>query len=282
MAVNENHRKTGFPIGAKRDEVGALVTTASAERSRLDSLWTVQANRLLEFGFDKELGYPSPQAYLDSLPRFLPKLPEFRDKFGDVPTLIDPRISWQRLLEIVGVPQALVGQPITDWPGNRFTSPDLPYAIYAETRNRDQLRKIIIDDYDNYTKNLGHDELSPEIVEFIRTNVHDTEFAESIPVIRKYLRPDERGATVLEGIYYYLLHPEVLDDKPGDRGNHLLMVGSQELSQPVDGGNVWELRVYLGKHMVFYNYDGRIGLVDNDDSAEDHANSLSRPLIVAR
>lgn len=239
----------------------------------LDDAWNKQVKILLELGVDKALGYETPEDYVATLPKFSPKSAEFGDRFNETPILIDPRLSWQDLLKLAGIPYGLSRDEINDWPGNNFSTPDAPYSIYAETRNAKQLREVVDEKLVGAEEAQEGDYPTPAEFRRIRELMRDSSGATSVPIIRKYLRPDERGSTAIESIFYLLYHPDFFENGYPQ----LLMVGSQELEIPRDPNS--EVRLYLGRYAAF---DGKVSLVDNHDPAANSANPESVALVVAR
>lgn len=209
---------------------------AGQDRLDLDTAWTQQTTRFISLGFNKEFNL-SPQDYVDSLPKFSPKPPGLESRF-DTPLLIEPRIPLERLLEMCGIKLLIANEEsgIRDLPGSGFTIPDKPYVVWV--------------------------------------GIKDSDAKKSIVEMRKNLRTDERGATVLEVIHFYLNNPKILDENPNFvvKQTHLVMLGSQELD-PVHNQ---ELSLYLGTYI-----GGNVFVTDNGDPATA-PNVLSRPLVVQR
>jgi hypothetical protein len=234
----------------------------------LEEVWQVQATRLVEVGVHEELGL-THEEYLATLPKFEAKPVEFEGKF-DIPILIDPRVSLRQLLKLTGVSSSEVAlNNLHDWSGNHFPQPDEPYTAWADVRE--------VDIQEPLPEELENADWSPEWHQNILKFIEEQRNASAIPVIRKRLKEDERGATALEGLYYYLYNPDIFNQDAIGRDIHILMVGSETLDPRVLDSEDRELRLFLGRYI-----NAQIWMDNNGDPANTHTDPDSRALIVGK
>lgn len=233
----------------------------------LEEAWGIQTARLLELGFDKIRGFETPGAYLATLPKFSPKPPDSEGRFY-IPVLIDPRVSLRQLTELAEV-NFHRSVDVRDWRGSGFQTPHEPYAIWAGVKD--------IDYEDPLPEKLANAETTPELQQEIAEFLNEQRYATTIPVVRKRLRQDERGAVAMEGVFYYLYNPEIFKTDLIGRNAKILMVGSESLDPRVSEHQERELRLFLGIHT-----NAEVCLANNGDSAIGHTDPSSRALVVAR
>lgn len=233
----------------------------------LEQAWKIQTARLIELGFDKVLGFAKPEDYLATLHKFSPKPPEFEGRF-DIPVLIDPRISLAQLAQLAGI-NFHRSVEVHDWPGNVFQAPNEPYTIWVGIKDVDYEEEL--------PERLANAESSPEVHQEILKFLDEQENATTIPVVRKRLREDERGAVAMEGVFYYLYNPEIFKTDLIGRNANILMVGSESLDPRVSDDRERELRLFLG---IYTNAE--VCLSNNGDSATGHIDYSSRALVVGR
>ncbi|HSX40044.1 MAG TPA: hypothetical protein VLF68_00335 [Candidatus Saccharimonadales bacterium] len=146
---------------------------AAMQELDLRAEWQRQAERYVESAFHAELGL-SEEDYLASLPKFAEQPENFRNRF-DTPVLVETRINSARQAELAGLGFYLGGLSVADWKDSQgYKTPDAPYATWMQDGK----------------KNLGR----------------------SVRDVRATLGPDERGATLADGIALYITHPEILKD----------------------------------------------------------------------
>lgn len=94
------------------------------EWRRQSRMW---ANRVA-----RELGFPTNEAYIKTLPEFGPKPRSFKDIHGitAIPILVDPRIALSELLGIVGISSFFDPKEIKDWTEEGFETHKEPYATW--------------------------------------------------------------------------------------------------------------------------------------------------------
>ncbi len=178
-----------------------------------------QAERLISLGFHTALGYSSPQDYLASLPQFAPKSDAFAALGLNKPLLVEARLplksqclliksfvgprflgfSRSNRLGLHEIDFSQISPDVKEWvedPANRiwfadnsivrdweddprgFRTPQEPYTVWLQDGERD-------------------------------TN-NNTIMIRSFEEIRQSMSEAERGGTLLEGVAYYIQHPEIL------------------------------------------------------------------------
>ncbi len=231
----------------------------------LDQAWGIQAASLTELGFDKLLGFATPEDYLATLPKFSPKPPEFEGRF-DIPLLVDPRVSLTQLAQLAGV-NFHSSVDVRDWRGSKFITPNEPYTVWAGVKDVDYEEPL--------PEGLANAKWSREIQQEILRFADDQINATTIPVIRKRLKENERGAVAIEGVFYYLYNPEIFKTDLIGRNVNILVVGSESLDPRVADHRERELRLFLGIHT-----NAEVCLANNGDSAIGHTDPSSRALVV--
>lgn len=150
------------------------ISDEEIDRAKLSLEWQRQARRYVKLGFHTELGL-SPEDYLASLPKFEPQPESFRGRF-DIPVLVETRIALFRQAELARLAYYLGGLNVRDWESDPsgYKTPDSPYTTWMQ---------------DGKT-NLGR----------------------SVRAVRRTLEPDERGATVHDGVALWIVTPDLLND----------------------------------------------------------------------
>ncbi len=142
----------------------------------LDKEWQRQAEGLAQL-FAKPLG-KSTQEYIEGLPRFPQKLPEYEGRL-DIPVLVQvpqaDRLPLSRMLDILGIAYSRnTVERMEDWPEGKFVTPRKPYSTWL----------------DDGTRYLG----------------------KAVKDVRIDLLLQERGATHLDGLGLYVKDPDILKD----------------------------------------------------------------------
>lgn len=122
----------------------------------LQTIWERQVDRLIELGFNDEVG-KSSFSYRKQLPMFPSPPQDYAGRF-DIPLLVDPRISLKRLHRIAGIHSTIHEEHIV----NVVKIPEVPYAIWTHDGNR--YRKHSVKDA---IRHFQYDELPSPLVEVI-------------------------------------------------------------------------------------------------------------------
>ena len=184
-------RKTGDPHDAERAKIVTIMHKArgsdiplptsetktvalSTPELNLENEWLRQTRKYIKLGFHKELNL-SKKEYLDSLPKFGPQPENFKGRF-DIPVMVETRISVERQCELAGIDYLLGSLSCIDWPNDPqgYKTPKKPYITWMQ----------------DGAKNLR----------------------EKVEIVREKLAKDERGATIFDGIAFYLAQPKSLKD----------------------------------------------------------------------
>lgn len=136
--------------------------------------WRRQANRYIELGFHRMLEV-SEDEYLTSLPRLGAQPRRFAGRF-DVPVIVERRINPFIQARMAGLSYDDFYLGPEDWEGDpkSYKTPDVPYVTWMQ---------------------LGRKNIS-----------------KSIEAVRKNLAPDERGATIHDGIALFITRLSLLKE----------------------------------------------------------------------
>ncbi|MBI2613469.1 MAG: hypothetical protein HYW62_01755 [Candidatus Levybacteria bacterium] len=130
------------------------------EEHLLGPEWHRQSQYLATL-FAKELNLTQEQ-YIASLPKFGPR-PESWKKRSGIPVIVETRVPLERMLELAGIKvDSFNVNSIIDWKKGKFRTPKSPYTTWL--------------------------------------NDGEVDLNTSVNHVRKSLKPDERGATIYDGI----------------------------------------------------------------------------------
>lgn len=176
----------------------------------LSKEWERQAGKYVQLGFHTELGL-TEEAYCASLPKFEIQPETFVGRF-DIPVLVETRVSPNRQAELVGFIYHLGGKRVVDWKQDpkTYKTPKAAYTVWMQDGK----------------KNLN----------------------KSVREVRKAFAPDERGATLHDGIAFVIVNP------PDEYKSHAIDLPGTS----IDSGDAPVLGFGFtnGRLMVFCNYVG--------------------------
>lgn len=169
----------------KQEDVHPLSVEKMLRESLFPKPFTTEADLLVEYfsqcrkyidlGFHRALGM-TEEEYVESMPKFEFQTDPFKGRF-DIPVLVETRIPLKQTANLAYLDYYLNDMEVADWMDDpeRYRSPNIPYTTWMQDGK----------------KYLG----------------------KSVRDVRANLAPDERGATVYDGIALFVLNPGLLHDK---------------------------------------------------------------------
>lgn len=158
--------------------------------------------------FAREIGQTTEE-YIAKLPKFDLQPEEYKGRL-DIPVIVETRFALSGMLELLGIYPKMNVNGIKDWEKGQFTTPEMPYVTWANDGSPDLNR--------------------------------------SANEVRRYLKSDERGGTVYDGIALYVRDSSFLDRYSlVFPGSQVGSIKNNELPELLRGGGVYKPRLYSEK-----------------------------------
>lgn len=160
------------PESAKPEVTEVTEVIEVLPENPFDLEWQAQARRYVELGFDKELGYKTPEEYTETLPEF-----GVQPEGYNIPLIVEPRIFVRNMALLLDINKGYASSDVDhigDWGDDEFKVPKVPYSTWV--------------------------------------SVEISNSGKSIKEIRGVLKADERWGNIFDGLALYLKDPKILDD----------------------------------------------------------------------